>query len=348
MAAHPVDLELIERPGPQRAAHPPPARPRRSRRGRSTASTTRARCWSGPAPGRPPHGSRSALSPGVPRDRVFASTSCCTSRVGEIERPLMTLPGPGIWSRSSDPGARLDRDDRAMIAEVDAAQNDGDTLGGIFEVIAYGLPVGLGSYVQSDRRLDGRLAGPHGHPGDEGRRDRRRLPHRAAARQRRPRRDDPRRPGQAASNRAGGIEGGMTNGEDVRVRAAMKPISTLPRSLRTVDFAPVRPHRPSTSDPTSARSRRPGWWPRRWWRSCWPTPRSRSSAATRSAETRRNLAPTCRPRPSGSILRAARRPSRRAVRAAGPGGEPPRRSPAGPRLALRLRRAPPREGAVGR
>ena len=77
-----------------------------------------------------------------------------------------------------------------MIAEIDAAQADGDTLGGVVEVIAYGLPVGLG-LVRAVRPAAGRPARGRadGHPGDEGRRDRRRVPHRAAARQRGARRD---------------------------------------------------------------------------------------------------------------------------------------------------------------
>ena len=126
----------------------------------------------------------------------------------------------------------------AMVAEVDAAQADGDTLGGVVEVIAYGLPVGLGSYVQSDRRLDARLAGAlmgiqamkGVEIGDGFRTARRRG---SAA-------HDEMMPGDPVkrlTNRAGGIEGGMTNGEPMRVRVAMKPISTVPRALRTVDVA---------------------------------------------------------------------------------------------------------------
>jgi chorismate synthase len=125
-----------------------------------------------------------------------------------------------------------------MIAEVDAAQEDGDTLGGVVEVIAYGMPVGVGSYVHSDRRLDARLAGAlmgiqamkGVEIGDGFRTARRRG---SAAH------DEmvPGAPVERLSNRAGGIEGGMTNGEPVRVRVAMKPISTVPRALRTVDVA---------------------------------------------------------------------------------------------------------------
>lgn len=128
----------------------------------------------------------------------------------------------------------------AMRAEVDAAHKAGDTLGGVVEVIATGVPVGLGSYVEADRRLDARLAGAlmgiQAVKGVEigdgfaqaGRRGSTAhdeiLALRSGAVER-------------ATNRAGGIEGGMTNGSDVVVRVAYKPISTVPRALRTVDLA---------------------------------------------------------------------------------------------------------------
>jgi chorismate synthase len=131
----------------------------------------------------------------------------------------------------------------AMVAEVDAAKSDGDTLGGVVEVLVYGLPPGLGSYVHGDRRLDAQLAGAlmgiqaiKGVEVGDGF---------LSARRR----------GSAAhdeidvvdghvtrrTNRAGGTEGGMTNGEVLRVRAAMKPISTVPRALATVDTATGEP-----------------------------------------------------------------------------------------------------------
>jgi chorismate synthase len=129
-----------------------------------------------------------------------------------------------------------------MVAEVDAAHRDGDTLGGVVEVIAYGMPVGVGSYVQADRRLDARLAGAlmgiqamkGVEIGDGFRTARRRG---SAAH------DEmvPGAPVSRLSNRAGGIEGGMTNGEPVRARVAMKPISTVPRALSTVDLATGEP-----------------------------------------------------------------------------------------------------------
>jgi chorismate synthase len=129
----------------------------------------------------------------------------------------------------------------AMVAEVDAARSEGDTLGGVVEVIAYGLPTGLGSYVQGDRRLDARFAGAlmgiqaiKGVEVGDGF---------TTARRRGSQAHDEILPGAPGgpvsrrSNRAGGIEGGMTNGEPVRLRIAMKPISTVPRALDTVDMA---------------------------------------------------------------------------------------------------------------
>jgi chorismate synthase len=128
-----------------------------------------------------------------------------------------------------------------MIAAIDAAREAGDTLGGAFEVIATGVPPGLGSYVQWDRKLDGRLAqammcihaikgvgiglGPEVsfRPGSRVH-DEILPPQRDAA--------GPVRP----SNNAGGLEGGVTNGQDVRVTGFMKPIATLMKPLRSVDI----------------------------------------------------------------------------------------------------------------
>jgi chorismate synthase len=159
--------------------------------------------------------------------------------IGGVEAPDDEMPGPRDLERvdASPVRAYSDSATAAMVAEIDAVQKEGDTLGGVVEVIAYGLPVGLGSYVQSDRRLDARLAGAlmsiqamkGVEIGDGFRTARRRG---SAAH------DEmvPGAPVSRLSNRAGGIEGGMTNGEPVRVRVAMKPISTVPRALRTVDM----------------------------------------------------------------------------------------------------------------
>ena len=129
--------------------------------------------------------------------------------------------------------------EQAMIAEVEAAKKDGDTLGGVVEVVATGLPVGLGSFTSGENRLDSQLAaavmGIHAIKGVEigdGF---------ETARRRGSRAHDEMFPGpggvQRSTNRAGGLEGGMTNGQPLRVRAAMKPISTVPRALATVDLA---------------------------------------------------------------------------------------------------------------
>ncbi|MGA8846811.1 MAG: chorismate synthase, partial [Nocardioides sp.] len=151
----------------------------------------------------------------------------------------------GLWPQPDDV-ARLDEDPvrcldpeaaAAMTARIDQAHKDGDTLGGVVEVVVHGLPPGLGSHVHWDRRLDSRLAGAlmgiqaikgvevgdgfelAATPGS--------LAHDEIV----PTDDGIRR----VSDRSGGTEGGMTTGEVLRVRAAMKPIATVPRALRTID-----------------------------------------------------------------------------------------------------------------
>jgi chorismate synthase len=125
----------------------------------------------------------------------------------------------------------------AMEAEIAAAHRDGDTLGGVVEVLAYGLPPGLGSHVHWDRRLDSRLAAAlmgiqaiKGVEIGDGF---------ALAAVRGSRAQDEIVPGESGlvrtSGKSGGTEGGMSTGEALRVRAAMKPISTIPKALRTVD-----------------------------------------------------------------------------------------------------------------
>jgi chorismate synthase len=129
--------------------------------------------------------------------------------------------------------------EESMIAEIEAAKKDGDTLGGVVEVVAHGLPVGLGSFISGDNRLDSQLAaavmGVQAIKGVEigdGFQ---------TARRRGTGAHDEMFPGPdgvvRSTNRAGGLEGGMTNGQPLRVRAAMKPISTVPRALSTVDMA---------------------------------------------------------------------------------------------------------------
>ena len=137
--------------------------------------------------------------------------------------------------RCLDPAASA-----AMVAEIDAAQKAGDTLGGVVEVLVHGLPPGLGSHAHWDRRLDSRLAGAlmgiqaiKGVAVGDG--------FESAARPGSRAHDEIERGDDGALHRrtarAGGIEGGMTTGEPVRVRAAMKPISTVPRALDTVDVS---------------------------------------------------------------------------------------------------------------
>ncbi|NMM93229.1 chorismate synthase [Bifidobacterium oedipodis] len=152
------------------------------------------------------------------------------------------LPTPDdVEALDASPVRTLDKAaEERMIARIDEIKNTADTVGGVIEVIAYGVPAGIGTYAESDRRLDAALAsavmgiqaikgveigdgfleavrpGSAAHdemvPGADGRITR-------------------------LTNRAGGIEGGMSNGEPIRVRAAMKPIPSIPRALGTVDVA---------------------------------------------------------------------------------------------------------------
>ncbi len=151
------------------------------------------------------------------------------------------IPSPDEQSRIDEDPVRCSdpATSAAMMAEIESARVDGDTLGGVVEVLVYNLPPGLGSYVHWDRRLDSRLAGAlmgiqaikgveigdgftsatrrgsvaHDEMdmGEDG------LIHRR-------------------TDRAGGTEGGMSNGEILRIRAAMKPISTVPKALDTIDL----------------------------------------------------------------------------------------------------------------
>jgi chorismate synthase len=162
-------------------------------------------------------------------------------QIGTAQAPAGSIPEPGdVAALDADPVRCLDADaSKAMQAEIDQAHSDGDTLGGVVEVVVHGLPPGLGSHVHWDRRLDARLAGAlmgiqaiKGVEVGDG--------FALAA-----------TPGSAAhdeivgtadgirrtSGRSGGTEGGMSTGEVLRVRAAMKPIATVPRALRTVDVA---------------------------------------------------------------------------------------------------------------
>ena len=151
----------------------------------------------------------------------------------------------------ADPLRCFDADTSArMVEEVDDTKKSGDTLGGVVEVLAYDLPPGLGSHVHWDRRLDARLAGAlmgiqaikGVEVGDGFRTAARRgsLAHDEIE----PGPDGVRR----RTNRAGGVEGGMTTGDPLRVRAAMKPIATVPKALDTIDT--------ETGEPTRAHHQR--------------------------------------------------------------------------------------------
>ena len=160
--------------------------------------------------------------------------------IGSVEVPAGTaLPTPpDLAVIDASPVRVFDQSAaQAMVDEVDSARSDGDTLGGIIEVLAYGLPPGLGSHVHWDRRLDSKLAaalmgiqaikGVEVGDGFD------------AARQRGSQvMDEIVRSADGltrTSGRLGGTEGGMSSGEVLRVRAAMKPISTIPRALKTID-----------------------------------------------------------------------------------------------------------------
>jgi chorismate synthase len=165
-----------------------------------------------------------------------------TAAVGEEAE----LPTPDDVDRlDADPVRCFDAaGSAAMVAEVEAAKKDGDTLGGVVEVVAYGLPPGLGSHVHWDRRLDAQLAAAlmgiqaiKGVEVGDGFTTARRRGSQAH--------DEMERGDSGAirrrTGRSGGTEGGMSTGEVLRVRAAMKPISTVPRSLDTVDIAGDEP-----------------------------------------------------------------------------------------------------------
>ena len=170
-----------------------------------------------------------------------------TVAIGTVAVPEGTqLPAPhDVEALDADPVRCHDRaTSEAMVAEIDAARRDGDTLGGVVEVLAYGLPPGLGSHVHGDRRLDGRLAGAvmsiqamkGVEIGDGFTTARRRG---SAAHDEIETGPDGRL--RRRTGRAGGTEGGMSTGEVLRVRAAMKPISTVPRALDTVDTSTGEP-----------------------------------------------------------------------------------------------------------
>ena len=195
-------------------------------------------------------------------ERASARETAARVAAGGVARAFLTEFGIDVWSFTAEVGgvaldparATRPRDaadasplrcpdpeaEERMIARIDEARSNGDTVGGVFEVVAHGLPIGLGSYVHWDRRLDAALAaavmsinivkgvefglgfeqtrrfGSAVHDVIEGRGEGGRWIHR--------------------SNNAGGLTGGITNGEPLVVRAAVKPISTLARALPSADL----------------------------------------------------------------------------------------------------------------
>ena len=163
------------------------------------------------------------------------------TRIGSEEAPTQTDITPEeLFERSENSPVRCADPEASerMVALIDGAKRRGDTLGGVFEVVVFGLPIGLGSYVHWDRKIDGKLAqalmsinaikGVEIGMGFE-----------AAATPGSKVHDEFMASGgeiQRLSNRAGGTEGGITNGEPLVVRAAMKPIATLMRQLGSVDL----------------------------------------------------------------------------------------------------------------
>ncbi|HEY8827401.1 MAG TPA: chorismate synthase [Jatrophihabitantaceae bacterium] len=243
MAADPVDPDLLA----QQARNAPLTRPRpghadlagmqkydlddaRPILERASARETAARVALG------------AVARAFLRQAIGADILSHVASIGSVSAPAGIVPQPGDEEKVDASEVRcLDAvASAAMITEIDETRKAGDTLGGVVEVLAYGLPPGLGSYVQGDRRLDARLAaalmgiqaikGVEVGDGFELARIRGSQAHDEIVRD-----DDGaiRR----VSGRSGGTEGGMTTGEVLRVRAAMKPISTVPRALRTVDTA---------------------------------------------------------------------------------------------------------------
>jgi chorismate synthase len=195
-------------------------------------------------------------------ERASARETAARVAAGGVARAILAELGVDVWSFTAEVGgvavdparatrSREDADasplrcpdpeaETAMIARIDEARSNGDTVGGVFEVVAHGLPIGIGSYVHWDRRLDAALAaaimsinivkgveiglgfeqtrrfGSAVHDVIEGRGEGGRWIHR--------------------SNNAGGLTGGVTNGEPLVVRGAVKPISTLARPLPSADL----------------------------------------------------------------------------------------------------------------
>jgi chorismate synthase len=164
-----------------------------------------------------------------------------TVAIGSAQNKSPELPRPSdLAALDADPVRCFDAESSAaMVREIDDCHSAGDTLGGVCETLVYGMPPGIGSYVHWDRRLDSKLAAAvmgiqamkSVEIGDGLETTRRRG---SEAHDEIIREDGE---VQRITDRAGGIEGGMSNGEIIRVRAGMKPISTVPRALKTTDVA---------------------------------------------------------------------------------------------------------------
>lgn len=162
-----------------------------------------------------------------------------TVAIGTAVNQSLELPRPkDVAALDEDPVRCFDKAaSEAMVSEIDDCHSSGDTIGGVVETLVYGCPPGLGSYVHWDRRLDAQLAGAimgiqamksvEIGDGLETTKRRGSVAHDEIVRDN----------GEVVrlTDRAGGIEGGMSNGEIIRVRAGMKPISTVPRALQTLD-----------------------------------------------------------------------------------------------------------------
>jgi chorismate synthase len=175
-----------------------------------------------------------------------------TVAIGPVSNTSDLLPRPSdIEALDTDPVRCFDKAaSAAMVEEIDQCHSQGDTIGGVTETLVYGCPPGLGSYVHWDRRLDAQLAAAvmgvqamksvEIGDGLETTKRRGSVAHDEIVRE----------DGEVSriTDRAGGIEGGMSNGEIIRVRAGMKPISTVPRALKTLDT--------STGEATTAHHQR--------------------------------------------------------------------------------------------
>jgi chorismate synthase len=246
MAADPVDADLLE----GQARNAPLTRPRpghadlvgmqkfgftdaRPVLERASARETAARVALG------------AVAKSFLREALDVEVLSHVVAIGSVGLPDGVVPDRDALARiDEDPVRCADAaTSSAMVAEIDAARGDGDTLGGVVEVVVHGLPPGLGSHVHWDRRLDSRLAAAlmgiqaiKGVEIGDG--------FATAARRGSEAHDEIETTDggvRRRTGRSGGTEGGMSTGEVLRARAAMKPISTVPRALDTVDVATGEP-----------------------------------------------------------------------------------------------------------